>query len=71
MGVALTAETAVPGCATGASQVSDIESTVRFVIEVGKAFGEGKLRFYDPEEFERILGLYGPMNHLQTPGKKI
>ena len=42
-----------------------------FVIEVGKAFGEGKLRFYDPEEFERILGLYGPMNHLQTPGKKI
>ena len=44
---------------------------VRFVIEVGKVFGEGKLRFYDPEEFERILGLYGPMNHLQTPGKKI
>ena len=71
VGVALTAETAVPGCATGASQVSDIESTVRFVIEVGKAFGEGKLRFYDPEEFERILGLYGPMNHLQTLGKKI
>ena len=69
VGVALTAETAVPGCATGASQVSDIEAVVRFAIEVGKAFGEGKLRFYDPREFGRILGLYGPMNHLQSLGK--
>lgn len=69
VGVALTAETAVPGCATGASQVSDIEAVVRFAIEVGKAFGEGKLRFYDPLEFERLLKLYGPMKHLQTLGR--
>ena len=31
VGVALTAETAVPGCATGASQVSDIESTTKLI----------------------------------------
>ncbi|HRX27729.1 MAG TPA: DUF1177 domain-containing protein, partial [Aminivibrio sp.] len=30
VGIALTAETAVPGCATGSSQVVDIEAAVRF-----------------------------------------
>ena len=42
VGVALTAESAVPGCATGASQVADIELAVRFVIEVAKDFGDRK-----------------------------
>ena len=68
VGVALTAETAVPGCATGASQPVDIESAVRFVIEVAKAFGEGKLSFYDPDEYDRMIELYGPMTHLQGMG---
>lgn len=68
VGVALTAETAVPGCATGASQPVDIESAVRFVIEVAKAFGEGKLSFYDPDEYDRMIELYGPMTHLQGLG---
>ena len=70
VGVALTAETAVPGCATGSSQVTDIEAAVRFSIEAAKAFGEGKLSFYDPKEFEHIVNLYGTMNHLQTMGRK-
>ena len=68
VGVALTAETAVPGCATGASQPVDIESAVRFVIEVAKAFGEGNLSFYDPTEYDRMVELYGPMTHLQGMG---
>ena len=68
VGVALTAETAVPGCATGASQPVDIESAVRFVIEVAKAFGEGKLSFFDPDEYDRMIELYGPMTHLQGMG---
>lgn len=68
VGVAITAEVAVPGCATGASHVVDIEEAVRFVIEVAKAFGAGKCTFYDKTEFARLLELYGPMNHLQTPG---
>ncbi|MGB9867573.1 MAG: DUF1177 domain-containing protein [Bacillota bacterium] len=69
VGVAITTETAVPGCATGASHAVDIEEVVRFVVEVAKAFGIGKCSFYDKEEFARLLELYGPMNHLQTVGK--
>lgn len=69
VGVALVAESTVPGCATGGSQITDIEQAVRFSIEAAKAFGEGKASFYSEQEFERIVGLYGPMNHLQTPGR--
>jgi hypothetical protein len=71
VGVALTAEIAVPGCATGASQAADIELAVRFCLEVAKAFGLGECAFYDAREFEWLLALYGPMNHLQTPGKGV
>jgi hypothetical protein len=69
VGVALTAEMAVPGSATGASQVIDVEAVVRFCIEVAKAFGQGTCALYDAEEFERLMALYGSMAHLQTLGK--
>jgi hypothetical protein len=42
----------------------------RFCIEVAKAFGRGKCAFYDAAEFERLVSLYGSMEHLQTMGKK-
>ncbi|AKX95591.1 hypothetical protein MTHERMOG20_22590 [Moorella thermoacetica] len=70
VGVAITAEVPVPGCATGATHLVDIEAVVRFCIEVAKAFGQGKCHFYDGEEFERLKALYGAMNHLQTLGKE-
>lgn len=70
VGVALTAEVAVPGSATGASQPADIEQAVRFVIEVAKAFGRGRCRFHDPAEWEAIQRRYGSMAHLQTPGRE-
>ena len=69
VGVALTAESAVPGCATGASQPVDIDLAVRFCIETAKGVGAGKCAFYDPAEFARIEKLYGPMTRLQTLGK--
>ncbi len=69
VGVAITAETAVPGCGTGASHEVDIEKAGRFCLEVGKAFTEKKCTFYDEEEFKRIVKLYGPMHVLQTLGK--
>jgi hypothetical protein len=65
VGVAITTEVPVPGCATGASHVVDIEIAVRFCIEVAKAFGEGKCSFYNEDEFKRILSLYGSMEHLK------
>jgi hypothetical protein len=68
VGVAITAESVVPGCATGASHPVDIEEAVRFSIEVAKHFGMGKCQFYDEEEFHRMVDLYGSMRHLQTLG---
>lgn len=68
VGVALTAEVAVPGSASGASQAADIEQASRFCTEVAKGFGRGRCAFYDKDEFERLESLYGSMRHLQTQG---
>ena len=68
VGVAITAEVAVPGSATGASHLDDVESAVRFCLEVAKAYGAGTCRFYDEGEFARLRDLYGEMTRLQTPG---
>jgi hypothetical protein len=70
VGIAITAESVVPGCATGASHIVDIEEAVRFSIEVAKHFGAGQCPFYDVKEFKKIVELYGPMHHLQTLGGK-
>ena len=70
VGVAITAETAVPGCATGASHATDIEEAARFVLEVAKAFGKGLCSFYDESDWETILERYGPLKVLQTKGRE-
>lgn len=69
VGVAITTETAVPGCATGASHEIDIEVTSRFALEVAKSFGRNQCKFYDEQEWERIIKLYGSMEHLKTLGR--
>ena len=66
VGVAITTEVAVPGCATGANHCLDIEMAVRFCLEVAKAFGKGKCSFYDEKEFRLLKKLYGSMEHLKT-----
>jgi len=70
VGVAITTEVPVPGCATGANNMIDIEMAVRFVVEVAKAYGEEKCSFYDQKEFQRLISLYGSLEHLKTHGKK-
>jgi hypothetical protein len=70
VGVAITTEVPVPGSATGASHLDDVESAVRFCLEVAKAFGAGTCSLYDEQEFARLLELYGEMRHLQTPGRQ-
>lgn len=70
VGIAITAETAVPGCGTGTSRETDLEESGRFCIEVAKNFGQGTCKFYDESEFQLILKRYGPMSHLQTMGEK-
>ncbi|MBI4276915.1 MAG: DUF1177 domain-containing protein [Armatimonadetes bacterium] len=68
VGLALTAEVPVPGSATGASQVVDIEQAVRFCVEAAKAFTAGRCRFYNEEEYGRLVALYGSLRQLQTLG---
>lgn len=70
VGIAITTEVPVPGCATGANHALDIEIAVRFAVEIAKAFGEGECSFYEEKEFQRLLSLYGSMEHLKTLGKK-
>jgi len=70
VGIAITTEVAVPGYASGASHEVDIELASRFVVEVAKCFGRGTCKFYDEEEFKRIIALYGSMEHLKTLGRK-
>lgn len=69
VGVAITTEVAVPGCATGASHPYDMELAARFTLEVAKAYGRGDCKFYDEAEFEMIIKKYGNMHHIQTLGK--
>ncbi|MBA9026733.1 DUF1177 domain-containing protein [Peribacillus huizhouensis] len=70
IGVAITTQTAVAGCGTGATHLTDVEQVVRFVIEVAKVYGDNKCSFYNEEEFNLLENLYGKMDHLQTLGKQ-
>lgn len=65
VGVAISTETAVPGCGTGASHEIDIAEAVKFVVEAAKEFTRGAARFYDAEEYQRLVELYGSLAHLQ------
>ncbi|HYY90201.1 MAG TPA: DUF1177 domain-containing protein [Chloroflexota bacterium] len=69
VGVALTSESTVPGCATGVSSAVDVEEAVRFCVEVAKAFGQGTCQVYDADEWARIAERYGPLSVLQTAGR--
>jgi len=69
VGVALIAETPVPGSSTGANHPTDLAEAVRFCIEVAKAFGDGTIEFYDSDEFTRAVSLYGSMTQLQGGGR--
>ncbi|MGO3677675.1 DUF1177 domain-containing protein [Leucobacter sp. UCMA 4100] len=66
VGVAITAQSAVPGSATGASHEVDIALATRFVIEVAKEVGAGTCEVVDEPEFESLVSMYGSMKHLST-----
>ena len=68
IGVAITTEAPVAGCATGATHITDCEEAARFMLEVAKAYGRGECCFYDETEYERIQYLYGNMEHFKTLG---
>lgn len=70
VGLAITAQSIVPGCGTGASHETDIADAVRFSIEVAKEVGNSTCQFFDKDEFGRMTDLYGSMKVLQTMGKQ-
>lgn len=61
VGLAVSAQSAVPGCGTGASHEVDIASAVRFAVEVAKEYTQGTCQFYNEQEFARLTKLYGSM----------
>lgn len=69
VGLAVTAASAVPGCATGASHETDIAAAARFAVETAKAFGAGAVTFHDQDEYEALVARYGSLAHLQTLGR--
>ena len=69
VGVAVTAQTAVAGSATGASHEVDIALAARFALEVAKGFGAGHVSFHDEDEFRQLVDRYGPATHLQGLGR--
>lgn len=68
IGVAITSELPVAGNATGASNIINAETAVRFCVEVAKDFGKGCFEFYNKDEFKKLVSAYGKMNNLQTYG---
>lgn len=71
VGVAITTQSQVAGCATGATHLADVDEAVRFSIEVAKAFTAQQCRFYDGEEYHRLLKQYGSLSHFRTQGNPL
>lgn len=65
VGVAITAQVPVAGCATGVTNPMQVDSVGRFLIEVAQRFGKGKCRFHDDKEFKLMTSKYGRLNILQ------
>lgn len=68
VGVAITTQVPVAGCATGASHATDIELAARLAVETAKYYGTGQVAFYDEDQFDHLVTLYGEATHLQTLG---
>ncbi len=64
VGVAITTESTVAGCASGATNFKSVEEAARFAVETAKEYGRGNCTFYEPEEFERLVSLYGSMTRI-------
>jgi len=64
VGIAITSETAIPGCAVHSTNLPDLETAARFVFATAQKFTQRKCKLFDPEEFTLIQKLYGKQDHL-------
>ena len=65
IGVAITTEVPVAGCATGATHITDCEGGRQIYAGGSKSLCKRGMQLYDEDEFTRIRKLYGNMNHLR------
>jgi hypothetical protein len=68
VGVAITTSMVVPGSATGATNIFHLEQATRFIVEVAKDFGRGRVKFYDEGEWEKIISIHGSLADLMRRG---
>ena len=68
VGVAITAKMAIPGSASGATNVLALEQATRFVVEVAKDFTMGKAKFYDESEWRKIIEIHGDISNILKRG---
>jgi len=68
VGVAITARMAIPGSTSGATNVWALEQAARFVVEVAKDFTAGKARFYDENEWRKIIEIHGNISSIMRRG---
>lgn len=68
VGVAITTQTAVPGCATNASHAEDIAEAASFALQTAIDYTAGSCQFYDKAEFDALVKRYGSMKQLQGYG---
>ncbi|MCS7093466.1 MAG: DUF1177 domain-containing protein [Patescibacteria group bacterium] len=64
LGVAITSKKVIPGSATGVTNLFQIDTVCRFIIEISKRFCSKQLYFYNKEEFLKLKSLYGSMTKL-------
>lgn len=65
VGVAITSETPVAGCATGVTNACQIDAVGRFIIEVAQRFSKKTCQFYDKKEYQLIIKKYGSLKKFQ------
>ncbi|MET1102218.1 MAG: DUF1177 domain-containing protein [Pyrodictiaceae archaeon] len=68
VGVAITTRTPVPGSATGATNIWALEQATRFVVEVAKEYTAGNIKFYDEEEWRKIVEIHGSIREIMRRG---
>lgn len=66
VGVALTAAAVVPGSSTGASYEPALLEATRFVVEAAKQFTQGRVSFFDADEYESLVTQYGDLTRFQS-----
>lgn len=66
IGVAITAKSVVPGCATGGSYESELTDATVFTTEVTKQFTSNKITFFDKNEYDDLVRTYGNLKIFQT-----